>query len=38
MVTGLHGENWIVRLGEEDQAALRDAGGAAFERPCPGAR
>ena len=35
MVTGLHGSNWIVRLDEDDQAVLRDAGGADFE-PMPG--
>lgn len=35
MVTGLHGSSWIVRLGEDDQALLRQAGGADFE-PMPG--
>ena len=35
MVTGLHGASWIVRLAEEDQDALRDAGGGDFE-PMPG--
>jgi hypothetical protein len=35
LVTGLHGSNWIVRLDEDDQAVLRDAGGADFE-PMPG--
>lgn len=35
MVTGLHGERWIVRLAEPDQALLRDAGGVALE-PMPG--
>jgi len=35
MVTGLHGQNWIVRLGDEAQAPLRQAGGEDFE-PMPG--
>ena len=35
MVTGLHGPNWIVRLGEQEQDLLRAAGGADFE-PMPG--
>jgi len=35
MVTGLHGQDWIVRLGDEEQAALRQAGGTDFE-PMPG--
>ena len=35
MVTSLHGSSWIVRLGEDDQALLRGAGGADFE-PMPG--
>lgn len=35
MVTGLHGSSWIVRLGEDEGAALRAAGGVDFE-PMPG--
>jgi hypothetical protein len=35
MVTGLHGSTWIVRLGEDEQDNLRDAGGTDFE-PMPG--
>ncbi len=35
MVTGLHGERWIVRLAEPDQVVLRAAGGSDFE-PMPG--
>jgi hypothetical protein len=35
MVTGLHGDEWVVRLGERDQDALREAGGADYE-PMPG--
>lgn len=35
MATGLHGQNWIVRIGEGDQDELRAAGGADFE-PMPG--
>lgn len=35
MVTGLHGSSWIVRLGDDDQAQLRELGGAGFE-PMPG--
>lgn len=35
MVTGLHGRNWVVRLGAEDEVALREVGGAGFE-PMPG--
>jgi hypothetical protein len=35
MATGLHGEDWIVRLGEDDQHELRAAGGIDFE-PMPG--
>jgi hypothetical protein len=37
MLTGLHGSDWIVRLGEKDQAELRHAGGSDFE-PMPGRR
>lgn len=37
MVTGLHGERWVVRLSEPDQATLRTAGGTDFE-PMPGRR
>lgn len=37
MVTGLHGASWIVRLGEDEAAQLRRAGGADFE-PMPGRR
>ena len=35
MVTGLHGNEWVVRLGEKDRSDLRDAGGTDFE-PTPG--
>lgn len=35
MATGLHGRDRVMRLGEEDQALLRRAGGADFE-PMPG--
>ena len=35
MATGLHGRDWIVRLGGDDQAELRRAGGEDFE-PMPG--
>ncbi len=35
MVTGLHGSSWIVRLGADDQAVLREVGGTDFE-PMPG--
>jgi hypothetical protein len=35
MVTGLHGRNWTVRLGEADGVALRQIGGGDFE-PMPG--
>lgn len=31
LFTGLHQENWIVRLEEKDRETLKDAGGANFE-------
>jgi TfoX/Sxy family transcriptional regulator of competence genes len=35
MVTGLHQESWIVRLGEEDRSSLADQGWETFA-PMPG--
>ncbi len=35
MVTGLHRDNWIVRLGEEDRSSLADQGWETFA-PMPG--
>lgn len=35
MVTGLHGDDWIVRLAPDDREPLRKLGGADFE-PMPG--
>jgi TfoX/Sxy family transcriptional regulator of competence genes len=35
MVTGLHQRDWVVRLAEDQQAAARAEGAAAFE-PMPG--